>query len=383
MVAEIITVRLEIKNQEVREGLERVVSSVKGVRLQRTDEREESDLLIMDIGDDLPREFQRIQFMQNSGATREIFVTSSRVEPELIIQAYREGVKEFFSQPINKEEVMKALSKFKDQAPSAERKKRGNLITVLGSKGGVGTTTIAVNMAASFAQLDAPPRVALIDMNFFFGEIHLFMDVKSMFNWGEIAGNVSRLDPTYLMSVLSTHSSGVHVLSSPNGVGGANSPTPEGIEKLLGLMLAEFDLIVIDAGRMLDENTLKILEISDTVLVVAILNLPSLTNVKRLMWTFQKLGYPEESNVKIIVSRYLKKSLISLKEAEETLKREIFWQIPNDYLSTMSAINQGKTLFMMAHGAEITKCFARLASAFVEKEEKKEEKPRFWKAFGR
>ena len=124
-------------------------------------------------------------------------------------------------------------------------------------------------------------------------------------------------------------------------------------------MLAEFDLHRHRCGRTLDENTIKILELSDTVLLVAILNLPSLTNVKRLMWTFQKLGYPEEKNVKIIVSRYLKKSLISLKEAEETLNREIFWQIPNDYLSTMSAINQGKTLSMMAHGAEITKCFAR------------------------
>ena len=203
-----------------------------------------------------------------------------------------------------------------------------------------------------------------------------------MFDWGEIAGNVSRLDPTYLTSVLSKHSSGVHVLSSPNGLDGVSSATPEVTQKLLGLMNTEFDFIVIDAGKTLDDNSMKILEVSDVVLVVAILNLPSLTNVKRLLWTFQNLGYPEDKSVKIIVSRYLKKSLISLKEAEETLNKEIFWQIPNDYLSTMSAINQGKTLSMMAHGAEITKCFARLASTFVEKEEKKQEKARFWKAFG-
>ena len=250
-------------------------------------------------------------------------------------------------------------------------------MTVLGSKGGVGTTTIAVNLAASFAQLDGHPRVALIDTNLLFGEIHLFLDVKPMFNWGEVAGSVSRLDRTYLMSVLSKHSSGVHVLCSSNGLDGIDSRTPEVIEKLLSLMLTEFDFIVIDGGRTLDKNTLKILEVSDTVLVVAVLNLPSLTNVKRLMWTFQKLRYPEENNIKVIVSRYLKKSLISLKEAEETLNREIFWQIPNDYLSTMSAINQGKTLSMMAHGAEITKCFAGLASAFVEKEEKKKKSPGF------
>jgi pilus assembly protein CpaE len=277
---------------------------------------------------------------------------------------------------------MKAFLKFRERAPSPENKQKGKIITVLGSKGGVGTTTVAVNLAASFAQLDDHLRVALIDMNLLFGEIPLFMDVKSTFDWGEIAGNVSRLDPTYLMNVLSMHSTGVQVLSSPNGLDGINSPSPDVIEKLLDLMLTEFDFIVIDVGKTLDDNSMRILELSDTVLLIAILNLPSITNVKHLMGTFQKLGYPEERNVRIIVSRYLKQSLISLKEAEETLNKEIFWQIPNDYLSTMSAINQGKPLSMMAHGAEITKCFARLASAFVEKEEKKEQKGRFWKVFG-
>ena len=102
MVEEISTVRLEIKNHEMREGLEEIVSSLKGFRLQRMDEREGGHLLILEIGDDLPKEFQRIQFMQGSHTVREIFVTSSRVEPELIIQAYREGVKEFFSHPIKK-----------------------------------------------------------------------------------------------------------------------------------------------------------------------------------------------------------------------------------------------------------------------------------------
>ena len=144
----------------------------------------EADILILEIGDDAQKEFQKIQTLLNSGAIREIFVTSSRVEPELIIQAYREGVKEFFSQPIKKEEVVKALLKFKERPPSPEKKKEGKIITVLGSKGGVGTTTIAVNLAASFAQLDGHPRVALIDMNLLFGEIPLFMDVKSTFNWG-------------------------------------------------------------------------------------------------------------------------------------------------------------------------------------------------------
>jgi pilus assembly protein CpaE len=245
----------------------------------------------------------------------------------------------------------------------------------------VGTTTLAVNLATSLAELEGSPLVALIDMNLLFGEIPLFLDVKSVFNWGEVARNISRLDSTYLMSILSKHSSGVHVLPSPTGLDGVNVATPEIIEKLLGLMQNVFDFIVIDGGQSLDEISLKILEVSHTVLLVAILSLPCLTNIRRLLWMFQKLGYPQAENIKIIVSRYHKKSVISLKEAEETLNKKIFWLVPNDYSTTMSAINQGKTLSKVAQGAEVTKNLAELASAFSEKEERKKEKAGFWGSF--
>ena len=384
MAAEISSVRLQIKSQKVREDLREVISSLQGFRLQKLDDPEPGDLLILEIGDDPQKEFQVIHSVQASGAIGEIFVTSSRTEPEILIQALREGVKEFVSQPIKKEEVRNALLKFKSRKESLRfsegKKKRGKIIDVIGSKGGVGTTTVAVNLATSLAGLEGSPSVALIDMNLLFGEIPLFLDVKSLFNWGEVARNISRLDSTYLMSILSKHASGVSVLPSPTGLDGVNVATPEIIEKLLELMQNVFDFIVIDGGQSLDDISLKVLEASDTVFLVAILSLPCLTNLKRLLWTFQKLGYPQEENVKIIISRYHKKSVISLKEAEETLNRKIFWLIPNDYLTTMSAINQGKTLSMVAHGAEVTKNLRELAAAFSEKEEQKKEKVGFWRS---
>jgi pilus assembly protein CpaE len=387
MAAEISLVRLQIKSQKVREDLREVISSLQGFRLQKLDDPEPGDLLILEIGDDPQEEFQVIHSVQASRAIGEIFVTSSRTEPEILIQALREGVKEFVSQPIKKEEVRNALLKFKSRKESLRfsegKKKRGKIVDVIGSKGGVGTTTVAVNLATSLAGLEGSPSVALIDMNLLFGEIPLFLDVKSLFNWGEVARNISRLDSTYLMSILSKHVSGVHVLPSPTGLDGVNVATPEIIEKLLELMQNVFDFIVIDGGQSLDDVSLKVLEASDTVFLVAILSLPCLTNLKRLLWTFQKLGYPPEENVKIIISRYHKKSVISLKEAEETLNRKIFWLIPNDYLTTMSAINQGKTLSMVAHGAEVTKNLRELAAAFSEKEEQKKEKVSFWRSLNK
>jgi pilus assembly protein CpaE len=121
---------------------------------------------------------------------------------------------------------------------------------------------------------------------------------------------------------------------------------------------------VIDVGQSLDSTSLKILEMSDTLLLVATLSLPCLTNVKRLLWTFRKLGYPQDASVKIVINRHQKNSVISVKEAEESLKKEFFWLIPNDFSTTMSAINQGKILSSVARGSEITESFRKLAGSF-------------------
>jgi pilus assembly protein CpaE len=379
-----ISVKFEIKQQKVREELEEIVSSTEGFQVEKNSTPPSFDLLILEIGEDLKKEFQLVTNIQDSGVVREIFLTSSRLDSDLLIQALRAGAKEFFPQPIKKEEVRLALSKFRDRREKVEigrdKRKKGKIIDVIGSKGGVGNTTIAVNLATSLIESGGSPLVALIDMNLLFGEIPIFLNIESFFNWGEIAKNISRLDSTFLMSILSKHSSGVYVLPSPTGLDGVNVANPEIIEKLLGLMRNVFDYIVIDGGQALDDISLKILEMSNIVLLVAILSLPCLTNVKRLLWIFQKLGYPPREDIKIVMNRHHKKNaVISLKEAEGSINQKIFWFVPNDYPTTMSAINQGKTLLSVAPGAEVSKNLKELASRFTEREEEeKKEKGGFW-----
>jgi pilus assembly protein CpaE len=382
MVENPILVKFEIKQEKVREELEEIISSTDGFQVEKSNNPLSCELLILEIGEDLKKEFQLVQNIQDSGMAREIFLTSSRFDPDLLIQALRAGAKEFFPQPIKKEEVVVALLKFKERREKAPHeggeKKKGKIIDVIGSKGGVGNTTIAVNLAASLIESAGSPLVALIDMNLLFGEIPIFLNIESGFNWGEIARNISRLDSTFLMSILSKHSSGVYVLPSPTGLDGVNVANPEIIEKLLGLMRNVFDYIVIDGGQALDDISLKILEMSDMVLLIAILSLPCLTNVKRILWIFQKLGYPQQEMIKIIINRHSKKSVISLKEAEESINQKFFWFVPNDYFTTMSAINQGKTLLSVAPGAEVSRNLRELASRFIEKEEKEKAKGGFW-----
>jgi pilus assembly protein CpaE len=384
MADEIISLRLKVKNEKIKEEFAGIISSLAGFQMQNSDDPSSFDLLIMEIGDDLSSEFQLIHSIQNSNTAIEVFLTSSRTEPRVLIQALRTGAKEFFPQPINRDEVRSALLKYKERRENLNRGevpiKTGKIIDVFGSKGGVGTTTVAVNLAASLMRIEgAPTKVALIDMNLLFGEIPLFLGIDATFNWEEIARNIARLDSTYLMSILHKHPSGIYVLPSPTKLVGVNIATPAIIQKLLRMMQTMFDFIVIDSGQSLDDISLKILEISGTVLLVAILSVPCLINIKRLQESFQRLRYPRDENIKVIINRYHKNSMISLKEAEQSINKPIFWQIPNDYINSMSAINQGKIIAAVARESEIAKNFKELASSFTlpEKEEKKEIPP-FW-----
>jgi pilus assembly protein CpaE len=364
-----ISVRLGIQNENIRKDFEEIISSMEGFRLlRRHDDPDPCDLMILETGENLARDFQLIQNLQSSGAVTEVFLTSSRLDPDLLLQALRAGVKEFFSQPVKREELRAGLLKFKNRKTGPEQKKgekRGKLIHFISSKGGVGTTTIAVNLAASLRESNGTHSVALIDMNLPFGQIPTYMNIETNFNWGEVARNISRVDETFLMGVLSKHRSGVYVLPSPAALEDVNVETPGTIEKILGLMRNLFDFILVDGGPRLDDISLKTLEMSDAVFLVTVLNLPCLANVKRLLWTFQKLGFPSRETIRIIANRYHKKSSISLKEAEEAVSEKIHWLVANDYPLTMSAINQGKIISELSSGSDVGRAFREIAKAFL------------------
>ncbi len=373
MPLDTIAVKLEIKNRGVRKELEDVIASVEGFRvMQRSNDTAHADLLIFEIGSDLEKEFQVIHSLQNLETVGEIFLTSPHSDPALLVQAIRTGAKEFFSQPINREEVKHAVERFQERRGKSKRHvpaRMGRVIDIIGAKGGVGTTTIAVNLALSLTKAESFQSVVLMDMNLLFGEIPLFLDIEPTYHWSEIAKNISRLDATFLMSILSKHPSGLYLLPSASQLDGHTVATPEIIERLLHVMQTVFDFIVIDGGQNLDDIALKIFEMSNTVLLISVLSLPCLANVNRFLKSLYALGYPLEKS-EVVINRYLKNPEISLKDAEGSINKKIFKAIPNDYRTTMSAINKGKPLFEVAPKKPVTKGILELADTLTRKEGK-------------
>jgi pilus assembly protein CpaE len=371
MTQDSLSVRLDVRNQAVRNELEAIVSSMEEFQLADSSPSSRYDILIRDIGEDVEGEFQLIHELTRNGTVGEFFLTSANTSRDVLLQALRSGAKEFLPQPINAEEVrqclLKALERQGSEAAVHSAKKPGAIIDVLGSKGGVGTTTTAVNLSASLKKLKAAGSVALVDMNLLFGEVPLFLDIKPAFNWGEIAKNISRLDAAYLMGIMVKHKSGIHVLPPPTQLGGVGVTNPEILETILRLMQEEFDYIVIDSGQSLDALSLKILELADMVLLMSILSLPCLINARRLLETFTTLGYPPRERVRVVINRYQKKSGISMREAEEGIQGKISWRVPNDFQTAMSSINQGKLVMDISKKSELARGFMEMAAG-IDKE---------------
>lgn len=366
-------VQINTKDQTLKKKFEYIVGLTDGFEIQSDEDKQAADLLIFELGTDTDHDFNVLQSLLQAGAATDVFLTSEKYDQALLLQSIRIGAREFFPQPIKDDDVKQALKKFREGAESGKRIKLGSLINVMGSKGGVGTTTIAVNLAVSLAEITASKSVALVDLNMTTGETPFFLDIRPGYHWGQISKNINRLDPTFIMNILNRHSSGIYLFSSP-GTPSHETVSPEAVERLLNFMRKMFDFVVIDSGQLLDTISQKVLQISDTVLLTTILTLPCIANAKKILKIYDFWGYPAKGNVKIMVNRYLKNSQLTLKDAEESLGQSVFWNFPNDFPTTIAAINQGKTLSAIAPKAEITKSFRSLAATFAGKDQKPAEK---------
>jgi|PlaIllAssembly_1097288.scaffolds.fasta_scaffold13545_4 pilus assembly protein CpaE len=381
MLLNSLTIKLEIKSRSVRNLIESIVRTIDGLQIQDANDSQHVNLLIYEIGTNADESFNHVESVLHANDVDEVFLTSAQADQELLMQAIRTGVKEFLIQPLNEEEVRQALERFKerqDKSKTVVSIKPGHIINVIGAKGGVGTTTVAVNLATSLAEKKGVKSVALVDMNMLFGEVPLFLEIKPKHDLSEITKQVSRLDNTFLMNALSKSSAGVYVLPSPRHFDHHDTLDPKVMDRILELMSRMFDFVIIDGGHPLNPMFLKLLAASDTVLLTSVLTLPCLSNIDKLLRSLINLGYPVDKLIKVVMNRYLKTSEISLQDAENGISKKIFWTIPNDYRTTLTAINQGKALSQIAKNATITKSFKDLADCIAAGELKTEKK--WWSA---
>lgn len=293
-----------------------------------------------------------------------ILVVSGNSDGKLILRAMRAGAKEFLPQPIRVQDLLDALERISDRRfGRGETKARGSMvIAVAGATGGVGTTSIAVNLGCSLAQ-DPKNSVALVDLDLCLGDADVCLDTIPDYTLVDVAQNVTRLDFTLLKRSLTKHSSGLFLLPRPVQMEDMAMITPEDLQRVIGLLKATFTHLVLDLSKSYSALDMVALEMANQILLVTQLDLPCLRNIVRLMMSFSNTKEIADK-VRIVVNRVgLGSGNISLKKAQDTIGREIYWQIPNDYRTMVEIRNNGVPLLEQAPKAAITHAIQGLAEA--------------------
>jgi pilus assembly protein CpaE len=298
-----------------------------------------------------------------------ILAISGRNDGTSILQALRGGAKEFLTQPVVLEELLTALRRLKGSngytnpgdGSFVPTKAQTMVVSVLGSRGGVGCTSLATNLGCTLAQ-ESSYGVALVDLDLALGDADVALDLMADYTLADVALNVDRLDMQFLKRSLSKHATGLSLLPHPVQMEDVGLIREEHLQRVIGLLKASYTHLLLDLSKSFSPNDVTALRMSDVILLVAQLELSSLRNVVRMLLT---LGADESlaCKVKVVLNRVGSDCDISLKKAEETIGRPVYWQIPNDPRAMMESRSEGVPLVTHAPKSKVQQSIAGLAQA--------------------
>jgi pilus assembly protein CpaE len=358
----ILPVTLAVDDREERKRIERMVAASYMVRL--ADEGSgEPGVLVYEPGESVEDDLPQIIKALESGRVEDVYLTGRRADPDLLIRAMRSGIREYLAFPVDEDEfraaVMRTAMRRGRQADDGER---GRLVTVAGCKAGVGTSTLAAGLAWSLNRR-APGRTLLLDLRQPVGEIPYFFDLRHEYTWGHLMEDISRLDATYLHSVVTVHESGLAVLPGP--VDGAR-PDERSLAQILEQVRHGYDMVVVDTAWPEDAHQTGILpaEIAgaDALCVPLHLTMPCLARAARVLEGVRHHGPEMDGRLRLVATRVPRDSIIGVSEAAEALGRDIDWTVPEDYASAMSSLNQGSPLPAACPKSPAARAMERLAA---------------------
>ena len=267
------------------------------------------------------------------------------------IRTLRSGAVDFLSVPVIKNELAECLQKL--ALPEVSSGTKNRVLTVFSNKGGIGKTAIAVNLAVELAKI-TKEKVALLDLNLQLGDVSAFLDVKPTFDISYVLNSNIEKDEDFILKTFEKYKNlELYILAEPAFAETAKDIKPKQISMLLNSLRKIFSYIIIDMSSAIDEKSATILDNSDLILFPTIINIPAIRNCQRCMDWFERMGY-NENKTKILINRYVENDEINITDFETALGREVYWKIPNNYFTIMSAINKGVPVSEINEDSNIT-----------------------------
>jgi pilus assembly protein CpaE len=288
-----------------------------------------------------------------------ILATTANASAEFVVQIIRAGAMEFVRRPVEPRELVVALDKLARLRGRAVQRQPGRVTAVFSAKGGLGATTLAVNLGVCLAEQAGTKSTLLVELDTRHSDIVTFLDLRPRYSILDVFESMDRMDESLLQGLMVRHASGLWVLPGPSkierGYLGA-----EQVQAGIDLLRGHFEQVVLDLRHDVDPGTIAALEAADTVLFLTSLNVSALRSGAAALAAFRHIGL-DLKKVKVVVMRDGTGEDVTVKHAREALGLPVYWKTPSEYAPVVASINNGHPVVSAAPRSKFAKNVRQLS----------------------
>jgi pilus assembly protein CpaE len=327
---------------EALNGTEAVGQVPDASAAQRLAAQHRPDVVILELPEPPDASLDFTEWLRVEQPEVMVIGTATAIRPDLMRRAMRAGAQDLLPRPLDAGQLKLAIEHAGQRKAQRARtsESKGQVVAVSGVGGGIGTTTIATNIAVTVAGTEGAGPVVLADLDLEMGSVPCFLDLQPTRTFRDLQADIDLAGPEGLRQFLPRHSSGLYLLAGPQRIEDLDAVTTAEVARVLDLCRTSFPVVVVDTGHGFDERKIEVLDRADRIFLVTQLNVALLRSARRVLDTLNRLGYSEEK-VKVVANRVLKGTRISLEDARKSLERPVSFSVPNDYPAAIAAIDSG------------------------------------------
>ncbi|MCK4657113.1 MAG: AAA family ATPase, partial [candidate division Zixibacteria bacterium] len=292
-----------------------------------------------------------------------IFVSSENNSPDLLMSAMRAGVQEFLRKPVETDRFIEAFERVGRIRLGHDRQRReesGSVMSLFSIKGGVGVTTLSVNIGVAMSRLTGK-EAAIVDLDLQLGDVANYLDLTPTYNILDACGDGDSVDETQLQGCMTRHDSNVFVLAEPKGLVDSNTIKESQVDQILRHLKSMYSFVIVDTPHVFDHKTLAAFSNSDYVVLVAVASISSIRATRKSLDFLRSQGYGTEK-LKVLINRSSKKDDIKSSEIESALDYPVTWTVPNNYRDVIESINSGIPLAGQKRLSNVGKSIEKLTN---------------------